>query len=295
MKKLLVIADYMNEPQNALLKAIEFASVSEANIHLAVICYESFAEMDDPSVDGLGLKRYLVDEATRWWKQELAQYKDKANITLDVIWSKSVHEVVLDRCELHQYDFIVKTGHRTENAFYTPTDWLLFRDAPAPVYIVEPKPFKSKKTVLVAIDAMAKSDEKKAINAKLIEAAFRLSVQTNAKLHCAYVIKIPTILNDFDLIDPKTYALKKEGFARHNMAEILKDYDIPESCIHVQAGEPWGVLANLAKKIHCECLVVGSMGRKGILGKLIGNTAEKIISIAHTDLLVISPEVKKIS
>jgi universal stress protein E len=291
MDKILVIADQIGRPQSAFEHALSLAHSSCASINIAVVCYESFAELNDPELDGHNIKSQLMQQHREFWQETIKEANSDLNIEFQVIWHKHLHDCIIQECKDHAYDLIVKTGNRSETTFYTPTDWMLFRDSPVPVYIVEPRATKNHKVVLVALDALAKSDEKKALNTQLLESAFRLSVQTAASLHCAYVIKIPTLLKDFDLVDPHTYSNKIKIQAQRNMDSLLADYDIPASHVHIEVGEPWGVLANLSKKLHCQCLVVGSMGRKGILGKLVGNTAEQIIHVARTDLLVIGPDV----
>ncbi|ABE56216.1 universal stress protein family [Shewanella denitrificans OS217] len=291
MDKILVIADPLAQLQSAFIKALSLAHSSCASIQVLAVCYESFAELNDSELDGDSIKNQIIQQYEDFWQKQINQYDSSLTISLQVVWHKHLHDSIIQECKANNYDLIIKTGHRSETSFYTPTDWMLFRDSPIPVYVVEPRSHKCEKVVLVALDALAKSTEKQALNSQLLESAFRLAVQTDAKLHCAYVIKIPTLLKDFDLVDPKTYANKIKVRAQENMAELLADYDITKECIHIEEGEPWGVLANLSKKLHSQCLVVGSMGRKGIVGKLVGNTAEQIIHIARTDLLVIGPDV----
>lgn len=291
MDKILVIADKLSQPQSAFIKALSLAHSSCASVHIAAICYEPFAELNDSELDGNKIKNHIIQLHNDFWQEKINQHDSNLTIRLQVVWHKQLHDWVIEECKAHKYDLIVKTGPSNETRFYTPTDWMLFRDAPIPVYVAEARDHKCDKVVLVALDALAKSTEKQALNSKLLESAFRLAVQTDAKLHCAYVIKIPTLLKDLDLVDPATYANKIKLRAQVHMSALLADYDIAKECIHIEEGEPWGVLANLSKKLHSQCLVVGSMGRKGIMGKLVGNTAERIIHIAHTDLLVIGPDV----
>jgi universal stress protein E len=291
MEKILVIADQKDMPQSAFHKALSLAHSSCASLHIAVVCYESFAELNDSDLDGENIKSKIIQQHRDFWQAQIEQANSDLTIDVKVMWHKQLHDCVIQECKENGYDLIIKTGNRSESMFYTPTDWMLFRDSPVPVYIVEPRAVKSQKVVLVALDALAKSDEKKALNIQLLESAFRLAVQTNANLHCAYVVKIPTLLKDFDLVDPHTYAKKIQVQAKASMDVLVADYDIAPNCVHIEVGEPWGVLANLSKKLHCQCLVVGSMGRKGMLSKLVGNTAEKIIHVARTDLLVIGPDV----
>jgi universal stress protein E len=83
-------------------------------------------------------------------------------------------------------------------------------------------------------------------------------------------------------------ALAKDT-AREQAAALTKDYDIDDDHIHIREGVPWEVLTGLGDDLNVRCFVLGTMGRTGIAGKLIGNTAEKVIHHTKKDLLVISP------
>jgi universal stress protein E len=294
MKRILVIADQQENEQVAFFKAIEFAQKKNATIHVAIFCYESRAVMEQYEINQgeLDLRAKLTGYKEQWWDQFVQTHQSVPDISQEVVWEKHIHSWVIKHCQTSHYDLIIKTGNRSETPFYTPTDWLLFRESTVPVYVVAKKHFKPKKVILVALDALAKSQEKQQLNKQLIEHALQLSVQTDAVLHCAYVIKIPTLLKDLDLIDNNAYIRKATSKAKEKLGALLEGFDISSECVHIEHGEPWGALSNLIKKLHAQCLVVGSMGRSGITGKLIGNTAERIIHIASTDLLVISPEVR---
>ena len=292
MKKLLVIAEQQEGPQDALEKAVDLAKKTGAAIHVAVFCYEPMAVLAvyQSDQDGVDLKVKLIRHKEEWWHQFILDNQYGVEISYEVIWEKNISEWIIKHSQMVHYDLILKTGHRSETTFHTPTDWQLFRDSSVPVYIVTKKRSKPKNNILVALDVLAKSAEKQRLNKKLIEHAFRLSIQAGVVLHCAYVIKIPTFLKDLELIDNENYIHKARNEVKTKLSALIQDYDLPSDCIHIKEGEPWGVLSTLAKKLHVQCVVVGSMGRKGLAGKLIGNTAEKIIHVVKTDLMVISPE-----
>ena len=239
---------------------------------------------------GDDLKAQMMGRKTQWWQEYISTHRGELEITHEVVWGKYIHDWVVKHAGKHRYDMVIKTGNRSENLFYTPTDWQLFRDLSVPVYITSSKQFKPRKVVLVSLDMLAKSVKKKNLNRQLLECANRMAAQTDAVLHCVFVIKVPTILKDLDLINTETYVRRAE--VQLNLSSLIESYDIAPECIHIDEGLPWGVISNLTKKLRAQCLVVGSMGRKGIVGKLVGNTAEKIIRTAYTDLLVVSPEVK---
>ena len=60
--------------------------------------------------------------------------------------------------------------------------------------------------------------------------------------------------------------------------------------MHVKFGAPEKVIASVATREKADTVVIGSMARKGLKGKLVGNTAEKLTSHLHTDVLIISPQ-----
>lgn len=297
MKKLLVIADKIGDSQKAFKKALGLARKTGAAIHVAIFEFEPKTVMEAVSLQnldfsGTGLKTQMINRKKRWWQEYIPAHQGDLEITHEVVWTKQIHDWVIKHVGKHQYDLVVKTGHRSETAFYTPTDWQLFRDSAIPVYIVARQHFKPKKVILVALDILARSGKKKNLNRQLLECANRLALQTGAVIHCVFVIKVPTVLKDLDIIDAKAYVDKARKLAEPAAASLVESYDISPERIHIEDGLPWGVVSNVSKKLRAQCVVVGSMGRKGITGKLIGSTAEQIIQIANTDLLVVSPEVR---
>jgi universal stress protein E len=295
MKDILVIADPVGkgkaEEQIAFFKALNLATLSNAGIHVVVFCYESMSLSSAGGLedDRFSLKASLVEDRELWWVDFIKDNQKSVSVSYEVIWEKYPHSWVVEHCRQRVYDLIVKTGHRSETPFYTPTDWQLFRKAPAPVYCVTATGYQAQKTVLVALDLMTASDEKQLLNRRLLETAFQLSVQTASQLHCCFAIRIPTLVRDMELIDVAAHTHKVENEARSKNEAWLDDYDIDKSFIHIEQGTPWRVVSSISAKIKAHCIVIGSAGRTGVAGQLIGNTAEKVIHNAKTDLLVINP------
>lgn len=286
MKNILVIADPINENQLALNKAISLASRTVAKIHIVLFCYESLAFINTDA-EKAEIKRMLLDRRKQTWESYLLKQDFNVTVTYEIVWEQYIEPWVREYCNSDLCDLIIKSGHRSETPFHTPTDWQLFRKSKVPVYCVGSSPKKSEKRVLVALDMATKHEEKKALNLRLLEAAFRLSLQTNSALYCCSAIKSPGFLKDIGLID---MSKQLEIIEKENVHKLFDDYDIDDDNLFVQQGDPWKVITDYAKEIKADCIVIGSMGRKGISGKLIGNTAEKVIHYTESDFLVISPE-----
>jgi universal stress protein E len=289
MQSILAIADPIDQEQLALAKAIDFAEKTGASIHLVCFCYDYLDVLAEDQAEFGKLKDILMSRRLDFFNKKIAEI-DAKNLTIkiEVIWEKDITPWVIEHTKNVNYDLLIKTGHRSEDLFYTPTDWQLFRDSAAPVYIISNQATKKKKVVLVALDMATKLEEKKVLNKALIEAGFKLSVQVGGELHCCHAIKIPALVKDLDLIDVPAHLHRKEVEIMSRLNEFQEEYDLPETSLHVLHSNPEKSIPALARKLKADCVIIGCVGRKGIAGKLIGNTAEKVIHNLKSDLMVIN-------
>ncbi len=56
---------------------------------------------------------------------------------------------------------------------------------------------------------------------------------------------------------------------------------------HVSAGNPAVEIARVSRKLNSNVVIIGNVGRTGIKGLIVGNTAEKILHRLTTDALII--------
>ncbi|HVC96552.1 MAG TPA: universal stress protein, partial [Pirellulales bacterium] len=65
----------------------------------------------------------------------------------------------------------------------------------------------------------------------------------------------------------------------------------PESTtLSVTPGITWQVIRSTARRVDADVIVMGSVGRGGIPGLLIGNTAEKVMHAADVSVLIVKPD-----
>lgn len=290
MKHILVIADFEGSEPLAFKKAVRLAKLTVADVHVVTFRYEPLCEVQSeyyPDETHVDLKTLVVEKAQKDWGQFITSENTSIKVTHEVVWEKYINQWVLSHCIERKYDLVVKTGHRSEKLFYTPTDWQLFRDSVVPVYCVVQSDREVNPVVLVALDVMTKQHEKQQLNERLLEAAFQLSVQTNSQLHCCVAIEIPTLVKDMDLIDVSARIHQVEHEIRERFNGWSDLYGIKKKQLHIREGKPSQVINTIARKVKAECIVIGSIGRKGIAGKLMGNTSEKVIHASNSDLLVI--------
>jgi len=286
MKNILVIADPIDKEQLAFNKATSLAKFTVAKIHVVLFCYESLYIIEEEE-ERAKVKEMILDRTRQSWENYLQNQQLNMVVTYELVWEKYIDHWIAKQCQTVHYDLIVKSGNRSETGWHTPTDWQLFRKLKVPVYSVSASNKHSEKAVLVALDLSSNKKSKEKLNKKILEAAFQLSVQSNSSLSVCSCIKMPELLKELNVIDLPNKAKLIQKRIEKNAEMLFEQYDIHNDSFFVKEGEPWKVITGYAKKIKADCIVIGSIGRRGVAGKLIGNTAEKVIHWTKSDLLVV--------
>lgn len=291
MKNILVIADRDIDSTQALDKAINLVGENPAKIHVLAFCYASKAAMElllEYTENGESMQSRIMQRYRDIWGERIAGCAAPVELSVEVVWEKYIHQWVREHCRRADYDAVIKTGHRSETPFYTPTDWHLFREIELPIYIGCPDPYPGRHSVMAAIDILSKNPVKQRLNQKVMRAARDLADMRGVELHCCYAVNIPPDLKDLELIDVRANIYRLEQRAREAAAPLLAEWGVPAERFHVEDGEPDHILFKYANKAMSFCIVMGTVGRSGVLANLMGNTCERLIHRMKTDMLVVS-------
>ena len=74
-----------------------------------------------------------------------------------------------------------------------------------------------------------------------------------------------------------------------HIRELAGAHHLPESAFRCKRGPVARVINSRAAKVRAQIVVMGTVGRKGVKARLIGNTAEKVLSHLNTDVLALKP------
>ena len=91
--------------------------------------------------------------------------------------------------------------------------------------------------------------------------------------------------SDVDRLVRQTRKLHKQS-----LHLLLGNYDLQNMVakVHLKKGNPSEVITTLARKKRVELVVMGTVGRTGIPGFFIGNTAEKTLEVVDCSVLAFS-------
>ncbi len=295
MKKYLVIVD--NEGLNegdlcrGVERGVELAKLSGESLHIVGFVFDTYVS-EQTKQENMGDFRRAVLMTKEKIIASMLEKIDTENVqlTTEVVWTNDISKWLIDEANTGKYNIMIKPGHRTETFSHTPSDWQLFRESPIPVMIVEKYKYKPNAKILCALDLGSKDDSHKKLNSQVIKQGKALAETLNSELFCCYAIPIPTVLVDLDLVDPHKAETKGTKKALKRFAKLAEKFDLDPDILYAKAGNAEKVVPSIANQLKAEIVVIGTVRRKGIKGKLIGNTPEKVLHNLHTDLLAVGPE-----
>lgn len=289
MGKILIIAD-LEDKCSATPRGLELAAKLGLATDIVAFTYESMGGLQVSSPEKQKLRKHMLDQREKTVKSRIAKFrKGDQKVSLKTVWEKDLHKWVNKQCADGRYLVVVKTGHRSESLTHTSLDWQLLRECPAPVLIVAAKKWHRARPVLATLDLGSKVAAKRDLNHRVLEAAIKLANVLGVELELITAIEIPVLLADMDLVDPIAYVRDAKAAMQPRIRQLAKTYDLPETAFRCKRGPVERVITSRAAAVGAQIVVMGTVCRKGVKARLLGNTAEKVLSHMKTDVLAIKP------
>jgi len=188
---------------------------------------------------------------------------------------------------------IVGTRKRSSasRALFGSTCHRLLRICPVPVWVVKPEEVREVREVLVASDF---SDA--ALTA--MQAAVAVAKALKAKLYVIHALEFAfeAYLQTAGVSETEVagYRKKLHEEALSNLQQQLAqtDYRTIEHGVKVEVveGTPDAAIPQFVDDKEIDVLVIGTHGRSGFTGLLLGNTAERVLPHVHCSVIAIKPK-----
>jgi universal stress protein E len=289
MQRIMIVADRRDRQPFALNRGLALARRSGAEVLVVTFAYEYFRNLPvEVARDDIKRGRdRLIAELGRWLERTIrASSPGSLQVEHRVVWEKDPARWVNDHVRGLGCTLVVKTGRRVRKWLYTPTDWRLIRGCPVPLLLVAGRHWRRGRHVLAAVDLGTKVASKRALNLRVARAADALAKLLECQLHLAYVPPCPAILRDLGAIDADSLTRASRHVA-DAFAKSLAREGVRADAVHVRAGPTERGLVSIAAGNRIDVTVIGTVGRRGLVGTLVGNTAERVLSLIRTDVLVI--------
>ncbi len=291
MQPILVIRQAKDGKPGLLNRAVQLSEKSKLKIHVLDAVYsEGLDSVDELSeTQRKKYQKQLIKDREQEIAEELAKVGlTKGRATITVVWQKDILTSVLDYCKKIDPALVLKQAHSHKRKIMrTPLDWHLIERCQQPLLITPANKRKKKPTILVALDLATKVKTKASLNPRLMEAASRYVAALGGDIHIVCCANLSPVLADLDIIDSRALRKKMQARVAPQLAALREEYGIDDSKVVVKVGQPARVIASTATKLKADMVVLGSAGRRGVKGRLLGNTAEQLISSLNTDLLLL--------
>ncbi|MCX2983171.1 hypothetical protein EYC98_20105 [Halieaceae bacterium IMCC14734] len=263
LDKIMVIVDPTTTTQPAFARALHSAQLTGARLHLYTCIEETGAREADQSQQQACMEshRLLIDSA------EESGIDASGEVEIGHNWHQQVVSAAA-RCSASMVFKGTKDHRDVDREMRGTSDWTLLRLSPCPVLLVKDFHNWKNRRVLAAINTFSKDIAHIKLNNQIISFAQQFSEAYGADPH---------FIN--------AYSDRNQVPDIENLADAC---GVPNEHIHVVEGGAAEVIASTAADIDADLIIIGTVGRAGLRGTVVGNTSERILDHTHSDVLVLN-------
>lgn len=170
----------------------------------------------------------------------------------------------------------------------------LIRKCPCPVWVLKPSRKKKFFNILAAVDLSNFDKANDLLNKQIVEMSSSLAQWNKCHLHIIYAWQPFGGLHLSEVPYEEMRKLDREAQKEYTsqIKLLLAQYPIYKNKIkiHVKKGRSSDMIISVVKDHHIDLIVMGSLARTGLVGVLIGNTAENVLQQAACSVLTVKPE-----
>ncbi len=173
----------------------------------------------------------------------------------------------------------------------------VLRKCPTPVWVMHPS-LTPELRILALVDPDPSDPIRDGLNDLVLELASSLARRHDGELHLGHAwmlegeatlrtspyVELPGPIVDAMVTETEAVHRDQLGVlaARHHLDDL-------GASVHMVAGEPGVVLPRLADRLDIGLIVMGTVGRTGLRGLIMGNTAETILRTVRCSVLAVKP------
>lgn len=295
-KNILYFADGAAQACPALDRAIALARGNQARLALFDVIGERLPGSDLQRRLKIDLEA-LVREGRREALEQLAvPLREPDGLIYSQVVSGVPFVEVIRAVLRNGYDLVIKPARPPEGLserIFGSTDLHLLRKCPCPVWIDRPGEANPYQRILAAVDPTAEPGSDRLV----MDLATSLAAREGADLSVvhAWALEGESLLRGRRAPMPSEEVdrLVEEERGRHTeaMDHLLASYgiDLKAPGVHLVKGWPAQVIRETEENTKADLIVMGTVGRTGIPGFFIGNTAEEVLQATRASILAVKP------
>lgn len=263
LNKIFVIIDPTVENQRAFDRALQSAHMTGTRLHI-------YACLNEEVADG---EQAAAEAAMEQQLEALIQQCEDVGVeaAAEQEWAQDWSQQAVRAAARCGASMIFKSSyeHSAVQRELRPTsDFTLLRLSSCPVLLVKDKHDWSSRRVLAAINSQSTDDAHVKLNNLIISFAQNFTDAFGSDAH---------FINAF------------QG-ANHppDESQLAAMCGAPPEHVHVVKGATAKVISATAGELDVDLIIIGTVGRSGLKGRVVGNTSEKILDHTGADILVVN-------
>ena len=291
-KNILFFANPLDNVESALEQALSVYDLENSRITLVEVAHDISSSFVEAGIVADELRDELLDERRKNAEALVANVDTVGDIEVKLLTGTPFIEVIQEVIR-GKYDLLIKPsdGIGKIARIVGSTDMNILRKCPCPVWIVKPTRKHKHKNIVAAIDPDPK-DGNAELNRLILELAASMSAHHAAELHvvAAWGLRghyaLPSRQHQARL-DQLRKDMKKA--TRNWLNELTAPFEADgvDASVHLIEGRASEVILEESKRHSADLIVMGTVGRTGIAGYFMGNTAERILADINCSVLAV--------
>lgn len=290
--RLLVQIDPAASQQPALLRALRLAAVRRVQMRLVawVPAIPSVVPQSE------AVRRMVEAQARDALTRAVAHVRRgaSASATAGVLQGDEATAMVQEASRWRA-DLVLRSHNldRTMPHPAGPVDSQILRRCPVPVWLVTKRQADGERVIVAAVDPEPTDPVRHQLALQVVRAAVTLAAESGATLHVVHAWTAyghQVLASRASRKDLLAYYAACHEQAERRFAALRREAALPDAVhCHLIEGDPHRLLMQKVPQWRTSLLVLGTVGRTGLAGLVIGNTAERILREVTCSVLALKP------
>lgn len=303
-KNILVIYDRKLGDEAALERAAALALKNDAALTVVEaiesLPSDAVALFGPLALDERELQRRFTEERQAHLERLVASIRQEGvTASASVLVGRPFLEVI--RAVLRErYDLVVMTAEvwrGLRQITFGSTSMHLMRKCPCPVWVMQPRAGRRFRRILAAVDPDVTGDGPSPLDLKILQLASSLARMEQCHLDILHAwdfkgADLDTSRSEITDQIKRQLVQRNEAAHRTGVQRLLEQIDLEglDFELHLPKGDPIIAIPRFARDKQVDLIVMGTVGRSGIAGFFIGDTAEVVLRQVECSILAVKPE-----
>ena len=254
------------------------------------------------------IEKSLADNLLAQLNDLVAPIRKVIQVSVKVLKGKPFLQIIQEVLR-NKMDLVVKTAEDggITSRFFGSTDLELLRNCPSPVLLLNSSKDRQFKKILAAVDFNPRENDKteNAFNRQILQMSTALALSEGSELH---IIHVWDAYGESSLRSGLAKTPEKEVDAyveeirvghEKKLKKLMTEFDgetgneatnYLKPKVHLVKGNAKKAIPDFVEKNQIDLVVMGTVGRTGIPGFIMGNTAETILNQIDCSVLALKPK-----